>query len=58
VVRFMIGHGVAADRIEATGLADQRPIAPNTTEAGRSRNRRVEIALLRNGTVEGGSFVP
>lgn len=58
VVRFMIANGVAPNRLEASGLADQRPIAPNTTEAGRSRNRRVEIALLRNGTVEGGSFVP
>ncbi len=50
VVRYMASHGVAARRLEATGVAGLRPIAPNTTEAGRSRNRRVEIALLR-GTV-------
>lgn len=56
VVRFMTANGVGAARLEATGVADQRPIAPNTTEAGRSRNRRVEIALLRAGaTPEGGA---
>jgi chemotaxis protein MotB len=54
VVRFMIGHGVAARRLEASGVAGERPIAPNTTAGGRTRNRRVEIALLRGGTPEGG----
>jgi chemotaxis protein MotB len=56
VVSFMIGHGVTAHRLEASGVAGERPIAPNTTEGGRSRNRRVEIALLRGGTnLEGGA---
>lgn len=54
VVRFMIGHEVAARRLEASGVAGERPIAPNTTAGGRTRNRRVEIALLRGGTPEGG----
>jgi len=54
VVRFMIGHGVAAHRLEASGVAGERPIAPNTTEGGRERNRRVEIALLRGSSPEGG----
>jgi chemotaxis protein MotB len=54
VVRFMIGQGVTARRLEASGVAGERPIAPNTTTGGRSRNRRVEIALLRGGNPEGG----
>ena len=54
VVRYMIGQGVAAPRLEASGVAGERPIAPNTTEGGRSRNRRVEIALLRGSSSEGG----
>ena len=59
VVRFMAAHGVRPTRLEATGVAGLRPIAPNTTEAGRSRNRRVEIALLRAGSApEGGPLVP
>jgi chemotaxis protein MotB len=55
VVRFMIGQGVAARRLEASGVAGERPIAPNSTEGGRSRNRRVEIALLRGSGPEGGA---
>ncbi|HEV7883813.1 MAG TPA: flagellar motor protein MotB [Solirubrobacteraceae bacterium] len=47
VVRFFIRHGVASPRLEAAGLAAQRPIASNSSELGRSRNRRVEIVLVR-----------
>ncbi|HVW45799.1 MAG TPA: flagellar motor protein MotB [Solirubrobacterales bacterium] len=54
VVTFMIGHGVAAKRLEASGVAGERPIAPNTSDRGRERNRRVEIALLRGSSPEGG----
>lgn len=58
VVRFMTAGGVAPGRLEASGVAGHRPIAPNTTEAGRSRNRRVEIALLRTNPVpQGGPTV-
>jgi len=35
-------------RIRATGRGDEAPIADNATEAGRARNRRVEITLLEN----------
>jgi chemotaxis protein MotB len=47
VVRFFIRHGVAATRLQAAGVAAQRPLASNSTERGRSRNRRVEIVLVR-----------
>jgi chemotaxis protein MotB len=47
VVRFFIGHGVAARRLQAAGVAAQRPVSSNSTEYGRSRNRRVEIVLMR-----------
>ena len=55
VVRFLNAECVAAGRLEASGVAGQRPIAPNTTAAGRSRNRRVEIALLRGTVPQGGA---
>jgi chemotaxis protein MotB len=47
VVRFLIGRGVFAQRLSASGYADLRPIASNETAAGRARNRRVEIVLQR-----------
>jgi chemotaxis protein MotB len=47
VVRFFIREGVAPRRLQAAGLAAQRPIASNLNDAGRSRNRRVEIVLVR-----------
>jgi chemotaxis protein MotB len=47
VVRFLIAHGVGANRLTATGNAEQRPVDTNTTAAGRARNRRVEIVLRR-----------
>ena len=35
------------DRISTQGLAENRPIAPNGTPEGRSKNRRVELVLLK-----------
>jgi chemotaxis protein MotB len=49
VVRFLIAGGVAQMRLSAGGFAALHPIASNDTAAGRSRNRRVEIVLLRSG---------
>jgi chemotaxis protein MotB len=49
VVRFLIAGGVTEGRLSAGGYASLHPIASNTTAAGRSRNRRVEIVLLRSG---------
>ena len=47
VVRFFIRHDVNPRRLQAAGVAAQRPVASNSHENGRSRNRRVEIVLVR-----------
>jgi chemotaxis protein MotB len=47
VVRFMIGRDVPAGKLGAVGYAQLHPIASNDSATGRSRNRRVEIVLLR-----------
>ena len=47
VVRDLIGRGVGAGRLSATGYAAEHPIATNATEAGRRLNRRVELVVLR-----------
>ncbi|MBU0741317.1 OmpA family protein [bacterium] len=38
--------GLSADRISAKGSGETSPIANNETEAGRARNRRIEVRLL------------
>ena len=48
VVRYLVSHGAATLRMGASGYAALHPIASNSTAAGRSRNRRVEIVLLRS----------
>ena len=45
VVRLFIDAGVDARRLTATGYADQRPVADNSTPDGRQRNRRVAITI-------------
>ena len=37
--------GVEPARIQANGMGASNPVAPNTTVAGRTKNRRVEIAF-------------
>ena len=42
---YLIGQGVPASRIDVDGFGPDRPVADNSTADGRTRNRRVEIAL-------------
>jgi chemotaxis protein MotB len=49
VVRALIDGGVPPARLSAAGYAALHPISTNGTAPGRSRNRRVEVVLLRSG---------
>jgi outer membrane protein OmpA-like peptidoglycan-associated protein len=46
VVAAMVGqHGIVKDRLGAEGVGPYAPVASNADEAGRAKNRRVEMVL-------------
>jgi len=45
VVRYLIRKGIAEDKIRAVGCGESRPVASNSTAAGKAKNRRVEIVV-------------
>ena len=46
VAQYLIGQGVQSVRIETLGAGKSYPIADNSTDAGRAKNRRVEIRVI------------
>lgn len=44
-VAYLASQGVDRARMSPRGLGETEPVAPNETEAGRSKNRRVEVAI-------------
>ncbi len=46
VMKYIVEHGIAADRLTAAGFGPKRPIADNNTNDGRQRNRRVEFHIV------------
>ena len=46
VQNYLLAKGVPRDRLGTIGHGEAAPVAPNDTEAGRQRNRRVEIINL------------
>ena len=45
VVKALEGRGIAADRMNAVGYGEERPIASNDTREGRAQNRRTEFVV-------------
>ena len=59
VLRVLVDElGVPANRVAAAGYGEQRPVATNDTPEGRSRNRRVELAVLSESTALQPSTTP
>ena len=43
---WLVEHGIVAERLESHGFGQDKPIADNATEEGRSANRRVEFRIV------------
>lgn len=46
VRNYLISKGIAPSRLTAKGYGETHPVGSNATEAGRARNRRVELKKL------------
>ena len=47
VYEFLMGQGISNSRMKYQGFGPDNPVAPNDTEANRSKNRRVEVVLTQ-----------
>lgn len=47
VKQYLVNNGINPARIFAVGYGETQPVAPNYTEEGRSKNRRVEVKILQ-----------
>jgi chemotaxis protein MotB len=47
VIQFLEANGMNPKKLAGIGYGENRPVAENTTLEGRSKNRRIEISLLR-----------
>jgi outer membrane protein OmpA-like peptidoglycan-associated protein len=47
VKQYLIEMGIDPIRIETVGFGPSKPIAPNNTEEGRARNRRIEFVRVK-----------
>lgn len=51
VQQFLIGQGIAANRMTAVGKGENFPVASNDSASGRQMNRRVEVIIANTKTV-------
>ena len=47
VMDYLVGHGIAQDRITAKGYGKTQLLVPSTTPEGRAKNRRVEVIPVK-----------
>jgi outer membrane protein OmpA-like peptidoglycan-associated protein len=47
VKALLVDYGIAATRIEAIGMGESLPIDDNNSEAGKAKNRRVDVIILK-----------
>lgn len=45
VKSYLVNRGLVAERIATSGMGPDQPVADNSTDAGRARNRRIEFRV-------------
>lgn len=50
VVAALVAQGIAAERLQPTGVGETQPVVANADETGRRQNRRVEVAIPKSYT--------
>lgn len=45
VAEYLVNNGIAIGRVDTSGLGSAKPIASNTTDEGKKKNRRVELLI-------------
>jgi outer membrane protein OmpA-like peptidoglycan-associated protein len=48
VTNYLTSNGISSSRIETNWYGEEQPKFDNNTEQGRSKNRRVELAIVAN----------
>lgn len=47
VRNYLIKKGIAATRVTAKGFGDTMPVADNSTDEGKAKNRRTEVKIIK-----------
>jgi chemotaxis protein MotB len=58
VVRYLIGEGLAKDRMQAVGFADTKPLLPASDPRSVQLNRRVDVVVLTQLTADQAALLP
>ncbi|WP_437577961.1 OmpA family protein [Sorangium sp. So ce887] len=58
VVKRLVERGMSSRSLSAVGYGEFSPVGPNDTEAGRAKNRRIEIGLVAEPEQTGGTGQP
>lgn len=55
VLEYLTSHGIEASRLNYKGYGETKPIADNSTMAGKEKNRRVEFLIVEQQLAKGGT---
>ena len=47
IEKFLVTTGIDTKRIETTGYGEEKPLESNETDAGRAKNRRLELVVVK-----------